>query len=102
MVLVIGQEELLLVLVLIVKLCVAALPERGLVASFETAGFDCVEIALLLSSARVVSVDALGCRPEVLPVLVFVGPVVPVPVPVDVPVPVPVPVPVLLVQLTDT
>ncbi|MEP6826873.1 MAG: hypothetical protein ABJA10_02230 [Aestuariivirga sp.] len=85
MVLVTGQLLLLAVLVLILNLLVAVLPRRGFDARFETAGFACVEIALLASIAKVVSPVVVVV---VLPVLVLVTvvPVVPVlPVPEPVP-----------------
>lgn len=69
----IGQDELLAVLVLIVKLLVepivGAAPVNGLTAKLETAGLVVVEIGTLLSSAKVVSPVVM---PDVLPVLVLV------------------------------
>ena len=77
------------------NLLVAVLPRSGFDNKFETAGFACVEIALLASRAKVVSpVVVVVVLPEL--VLVVVVPVVPV-----LPVPVPVPdVPVGAMQLT--
>ena len=69
----IGQDELLAVLVLIVKVLVepivGATQGNGLTAIFETAALVVVEIGTLLSSAKVVSPVVM---PDVLPVLVLV------------------------------
>ena len=85
---------MLAVLVLMVKEFVApGVAKNGSDDNFETAGFACVEIALLASMAKVVSPVVIVV---VLPVLVLVDvvPVVPV-------LPVPVPeVPVGAMQLT--
>jgi len=94
-----GQLPLLAVLVLMVNEFVApTVASSGLDDNFETAALPCVEMAKLLSSASVVSVVALGVNPDVLPVLVLGGGVVPPVVPV-VPVVPPVVPPVVLVAL---
>ena len=81
-----------------VKVFVApGVAKNGSDDNFETAGFACVEIALLASKAKVVSPVVIVAVLPVL-VLVVVVPVVPV-VPV-LPVPVPVPVPVGATQFT--
>ncbi len=73
MVFVLGQLPLVAVLVLMVKLLVAALPASGSDPSCEMAGFVWEEITLLLSIAKVVSPVVM---PAVLPVFVLVGVVV--------------------------
>ena len=64
----IGQDELLAVLVLIVKVLVGVLGSSAFDAIFETAGLAMVEMGTLLSSAKVVSPVVM---PDVLPVLVL-------------------------------
>ena len=86
MVLVTGQVALLAVLVLMVKLLVVVVSAKGADDSCETAGLAWVEIALLLSKAKVVSPVVIAA---VLPVFVLVGVVPVVPVLPVLPVPVP-------------